>query len=1405
MKYIKKFFNAFTILVILVFGFNQKTYATHIVGGDMSYRHVNGDLYEVTLTLRRDCFLGSPDAEFDPVVNIAIFSSNGNLLTHLANNGYLRINYTGNDTLNPFIRSDCGFEGTQVCVQEAVYKSILTLPFRPGGYILAYQRCCRNETLANIVYPLLTGATYWIHVTESALRAKNSSPKFIQWPDVYICSNKPLVFDHSAVDPEGDSLVYRLCLPNKGATRERPNPPVDFSNLSPPPFPFVTWNAPYNLLNLMGGDPLRIDPQTGVLTAGPNLVGQFLIGICVDEYRDGQLISTVTRDFQYNVRICSQPPKAVFDVASANCSGLDVTFDNKSLSASNYRWYFDWPNQDPAFFSTEKNPTFTYPTSGVYNVKLRATRGTDGCFDSIIQPISVFENTIVPNFTYRLDECDVTNEKLTLLLTDLSTYNQPGYSITGRNWTVIQNNDTTTYSGLNVLAQVEYTGEIKISLEIITDSECVKTIEQIVDPNVLVPRTEFSYKLEDCVQGNIARLRLTDLSAPLNPFGVIGAVNWIVNGVGYSGSNIVVPVDASTTDITITQTVAFVSSCTIEKIKNFNLQSILPKAGYNFTALGCDDDTSVNIQLSYDNQNALGYDLASGNWTINIDGNTQMLNGPVVSLTIPKDKLLDIKFAAIFSNGCTDTIADAFIPGPYPTLVFADTMFILCPGQTKSILLNANPAWDYIWSPETGLDLSDPNNPMVIATDNIVYNVTVTDGLCSATGKIDVKVLGTGVSLSISGNENTCDGSVELVVTGGVGEGVYSWSDQPNISNIIGTGDTLRTTFTGRTKTFYAIFTGESCSTEPALFTVTNQTPSVITPSPYRICPGDSISITVFNEIPGHTLIYQWENHPYISGPLDLNKINVKVDENETQDFVLYVTISNQFGCSKLDSIYFDIDQNPVADFTYELKECGDQTICFEFEGNPGSFILWNFGDPGTTTDVSNVPTPCYTYPAPGTYQVTLTNLSNVCPFKPVTKEVVLYPDIIINPIPSAMICEESEVSFTASANIDEVTYSWCTLDGVQIFEGKTLKVTVDKDTSFIIKVKDAYGCEKSDTVEVTMFEFNYTLDIPENNCRNQVSSVQLNIDNPQLYDFEWLPNDCIAAGNQSANPSIIAIQNKVYSIRITHIETGCFEQKDFTIPVPDPLSAAIEGPESFCFEQNGQLEVFVNGQGNYQYNWSPQQNIVSGQNTSNPIFLFSDNTTVQVIITDQGNGCQDTFNYTQLVNPPLEIDVEAAADVTIYEGKDIDIFVVNPNQNETYIWSTGASGTTITVSPTDNTTYIVTVTDENGCTGTDEIQIEVRKAKCDESDIFIPNAFSPNGDQNNQILYVRSNFLEELDFIIYNRWGQQVFKTNDINTGWDGTFNGQPLAPDSYAFYIKARCVNGNFYEKAGNVTLFR
>ncbi len=114
-------------------------------------------------------------------------------------------------------------------------------------------------------------------------------------------------------------------------------------------------------------------------------------------------------------------------------------------------------------------------------------------------------------------------------------------------------------------------------------------------------------------------------------------------------------------------------------------------------------------------------------------------------------------------------------------------------------------------------------------------------------------------------------------------------------------------------------------------------------------------------------------------------------------------------------------------------------------------------------------------------------------------------------------------------------------------------------------------------------------------------------------------------------------------------------------------------------------------------------------------------------------------------------------------------------------------------------------VTDEGDCQAFREVTIVVLNPDCDEPNLFLPNAFTPNNDGENDVLYFRSNIVEVMELAIYNRWGQKVFYSEDQSIGWDGTFKGEKLSPDVYGFYLHAKCYNGMDYFKKGNITLLR
>jgi gliding motility-associated-like protein len=124
------------------------------------------------------------------------------------------------------------------------------------------------------------------------------------------------------------------------------------------------------------------------------------------------------------------------------------------------------------------------------------------------------------------------------------------------------------------------------------------------------------------------------------------------------------------------------------------------------------------------------------------------------------------------------------------------------------------------------------------------------------------------------------------------------------------------------------------------------------------------------------------------------------------------------------------------------------------------------------------------------------------------------------------------------------------------------------------------------------------------------------------------------------------------------------------------------------------------------------------------------------------------------------------------------------------------------TAAPEQTTTYTITLTDANGCVNTDEVTVEVTLP----TSIYLPNAFSPDGNGVNDVFSIIQNqVLELVVFEVYNRWGEIIFHTTDINEGWDGTFSGKEQEMDTYIYLVQVIEIDHKTHSYTGNVTLLR
>ncbi|MFN6114997.1 MAG: gliding motility-associated C-terminal domain-containing protein [Flavobacteriales bacterium] len=348
--------------------------ATHIIGGEIYYDHLGGDQYQVTLTLYRDCG-GIP---FDESAVIGVFSGLGEFQFQES------LPFPGGSLVPIALDSPCLTLPPDICVETASYTGVFTLPARPDGYVLSYQRCCRTDEIVNLPNPGELGLTCTVEVPGIPF-SNNSSPRFNEVPPVALCLGAPLVFDHSATDPDGDQLSYSLCTPYNGGTSLAPQPVPP----SAPPYTPLPWGTGYSSGYPIDSDPaIQIDPVTGVLTLTPTLIGNFVVAVCVQEVRDGVVLSTSRRDLMFSVVPCDAVVSAGIQPQAQFCSGLGFQFGNSSFGAQIWSWDFGDPTTD-ADTSLLFAPSWTYSAPGVYTVTVIAAPG-EICADTALVQFQAF-------------------------------------------------------------------------------------------------------------------------------------------------------------------------------------------------------------------------------------------------------------------------------------------------------------------------------------------------------------------------------------------------------------------------------------------------------------------------------------------------------------------------------------------------------------------------------------------------------------------------------------------------------------------------------------------------------------------------------------------------------------------------------------------------------------------------------------------------------------------------------------------------------------------------------------------------------------------------------------------------------------------------------------------------------
>ncbi|WP_107039880.1 DUF7948 domain-containing protein [Brumimicrobium mesophilum] len=309
---------------------------------------------------------------------------------------------------------------------------------------------------------------------------------------------------------------------------------------------------------------------------------------------------------------------------------------------------------------------------------------------------------------------------------------------------------------------------------------------------------------------------------------------------------------------------------------------------------------------------------------------------------------------------------------------------------------------------------------------------------------------------------------------------------------------------------------------------------------------------------------------------------------------------------------------------------------------------------------------------------------------------------------------------------------------------------------------------------------------------------------------FVWSSNNQFTDTlNTSVLDSVLQINNPVdgwYYITASNGTCNAIDSVQFSFT---SASLNLDGVTNLCLGDETVITASSNSSGvNFvNFDWMPDSVIVSGEG-SNSVTVQPSVTQYIYVTAIADNGCVvfDSILVSVSNIDPSTVNA-SASETNVPIGTNV-ILTAEPD-GYSYSWSPtdglenpNAQETNAFV--TETTTFTVSVSD-GICTKTSSVTVKSFNFTCVEPFVYVPNAFTPNGDGENDVLFVRSLIVEEIVFRIFDRWGEMVYETETLHDGWDGTYKGKKLDPDVYDYYLEGICIDGQDFLIKGNITLIR
>lgn len=718
------------------------------------------------------------------------------------------------------------------------------------------------------------------------------------------------------------------------------------------------------------------------------------------------------------------------------------------------------------------------------------------------------------------------------------------------------------------------------------------------------------------------------------------------------------------------------------------------------------------------------------------------------------------------------------------------------------------------------------------------FYAEASNGACSSNQRAKITVgVGQAPTPVLESNALTvCTGSTAaLRVTSATNGVTYKWYTQASGGTPVFTGPVYTTDKLTTSTDYYVEAVGDagSCGSPSARVKASvtvvpaPDAPDVVATS-LKTCAGTGVTVAVKTVKPGIT--YQWYDAPQGGSLLFTGAVySVQV---VTANTTYYVQANLGSGCasSTRTAVNVSVDPAPPVPTVASDNEttCIGGTVTFTVT-NPGASTTYRWYDAPSGGTLLATGTAYTTAPLAATTTIYLEALNSFgCSSvrKGLTATVV--NDINAPLVDPITVCAGQSGVLQIKNRSNNVIYRWYTVPtgGTAVFTGADFTVSPTSTVTYYAEAATSGGCISASRtpVKVTVNPSPAApavADASPEVCAGQ--SVVLNVLNPDAtltYKWYTTPTGGTPVATGAMYPTNAINTNQMFYVEATN-NNACPSPTRTAVSVlaiPAPAIPTVTGNTSICPGSSATLTAASTTAG-VNFRW------YSVANGGTPLFTGTSYTTQPLntattyyVEAFTAGGCVsatrkavDVTMAEPLPAPTVTVDNATATAVTFRWNAvtGAQRYEVSVDNGVTFIPpSSGANGTTHTISnlqPNQSVSIQVRAIGAVACENSALASANGKSTNPNGNNIFVPNLFSPNGDGMNDIMYVYGTSIAQLEFRIYNQWGQLVFTSKDQRQGWDGTMSGQRQPVGVYVYIVKATMQDGTVVTKKGNVTLMR